>query len=386
MDFAATDEQDMLLASIDRLIDRHLPPDEVRRRDADAEPPDHLLPLMAEIGLFSLPVPEASGGAGGDWRTMALVQERFGRHATMAAILFNRVTCFGIMTLLKSGSAAQRAEFLPRLMAGEGAFSLALTEPGAGSDAGALATRATKAGDGWIISGRKTWISGAASALRLVVACRTGSEKRGSRGVTLFLVPPDADGVSMTPLEKIGNRCSPTFDIGFDDVHVPDAAIIGPRDDGFAALKRTLFFARSGLASALVGTAQAAVDSAVEHARTRIQFGRPIGAFQAIAHRLAGMQTRVDQARLLARALAEAIDAETPTDRLAAQAKWAATETLKEVTEHGMQILASAAYAEGSDMQRFWRDARLYTFGEGSSEILLDLIAQDMGIGGALGR
>lgn len=374
----------MLVDSIDRLMARHLPPEEVRRRDREADPPDHLLAPMAEMGLLGLAVPADQGGAGGDWRTMALAQERLGQHATMAAILFNRVTCFGIMTLLTAGSDAQRAAFLPRLLGGEGAFALALTEPGAGSDAGALAARARRCNRGWALNGAKSWISGADRALRMVVACRTGKAARGRDGVTLFLVPPDAPGVSMTPLEKIGNRASPTFEIALDGVEVPDDAMLGSEGAGFDALGRILFYARSGLSAAVVGTAQAAVDAAAAHARMRAQFGRPVGAFQAIAHRLAAMQTEVDQARLLSRALADAIVSGAATGRLAAQAKWAATETLKRVTEHGMQIMASAAYAADSDMQRYWRDARLYTFGEGSSEILLDIIAEDMGLGRAL--
>lgn len=384
MGFKKTHEQRLLLDSIDRLILRHLPPDEVRRRDAEADPPDHLLPAMADMGLLGLAVPEAEGGQGGDWQTMALVQERLGYHATMAALIFNRVTCFGIMTLLTSGSDAQRASFLPPMLAGDGAFALALTEPEAGSDAGALTTRATADGDGWRVTGLKHWISGADTALRLVVAARTGEERRGGSGISLFLVPPDAKGVAMTRLEKIGNRCSPTFEIAFDAVHVGQSALIGEEGKGFACLKKTLFYGRTGLSAAVVGTAQAAVDAAVAHARERVQFGKPLGRFQTLAHRLAILQTEVDQARLLVRNLAWAIDEGEDCTRLAAQAKWAATETLKRVTEEGMQIMASAGYAAESDMQRYWRDARLYTFGEGSSEIQLDLIAHDMGLGRAL--
>lgn len=384
MEFGNSQEQDMLLDSVDRLMARHLPPDEIRRRDREADPPDHLLPPMAEMGLLSLAVPVALGGAGGDWRTMSLVQERLGYHATMAALLFNRVACFGIMTLLSSASEAQRAEWLPRLMGGEGAFALALTEPGAGSDAGALSTRAVRQGDHWRITGQKVWISGAATSLRMVVAARTDPGSTGGRGVTLFLVPPRAEGVSMTRLGKVGNRTSLSYDIALDAVRVPDSARIGEEGAGFACMGRTLFYARSGLAAAVVGTAQAAIDTAAAHVHERRQFGRPIGAFQSIAHRLARLQTEVDQTRLLTRQLAWAIDTGAPCARLAAQAKWAATETLKRVTEEGMQIMASAAYADDSDMQRFWRDARLYTFGEGSSEILLDLVARDMGLGRAL--
>lgn len=370
-----------LCDAIDRMMQKHLPPEEVRRRDAAAEPPDHLLEIFAEMGLFQLVLPEKEGGLGGSWAQLSIIQERLGYHATMAALLYNRVACFGMMTLLTSASPAQKKVWLPKLLAGEGAFALGLSEAGAGSDAGALQTRAEKSGEGWKITGRKIWISGAAAALQMVVAARTDPASSGGRGVTLFLVPPDAEGVSMTRLDKIGNRCSLSYDIGFDEVLVPDEARIGAVGGGFECLKKTLFYARSGLASAVVGTAQAAVDTALAHARERTQFGQPIGRFQVLAHRLAQMQTDVDLARLITRELARAIDAGEDCTRLAAQAKLVTTETLKKVTEQGMQIMASAGYAAESDMQRYWRDARLYSFGEGSSEILLDLIAADMGAG-----
>lgn len=371
-----------LLASLDRLMERHLPRSEVRRRDREEDPPQHLLPLFAELGLFALAVPPAHGGTGPHWRVLTRVQERMAQHAFMAAVLFNRVVCFGMSSVMTYGSTAQQATLLPDLLAGRCLISLALTEPGAGSDAGAVATRAERNGDGWRLTGRKTWISGAESARFMVVAARTDAGSSGPRGVTLFLVPPDARGVSMTKLDKLGNRCSLSWDIGLDGVHVPHDSLMGELGDGFRHLMSTLNAARAGLAASVVGVAQAAVDDAVTHAKSRVQFGKRIGDFQVIAHRLADMQTEVDLARLMVRRLAELIDAGHECRREAAQAKLVATETLKRVTEHGMQIMASAGYADGSDMQRYFRDARLYTFGEGSSEILRGVIAADLGLKG----
>jgi len=379
-------EVETLCDAIDKMMRKHLPPHEVRRRDAMADPPDHLLKIFADMGLFHLALPKSEGGLGVGWQTLSVIQERLGYHATMAALLYNRVTCFGIMTLLTSASEALKEHWLPKLLAGEGTFALALSESAAGSDAGALQTRAEQSGTNWKLNGRKIWISGAFSALRMVVAARTTSQSSGGQGVTLFMVAPDALGVEMTQLKKIGNHCSLSYDIGFHNVLIPDSERIGPIGAGFDCLKKTLFYARSGLASAVVGTGQAAVDDAMAHAKARQQFGRPIGAFQALSHRLAQMQTDVDLARLVTRELARHIDEEIGADRLAAQAKLVATETLKRVTEHGMQIMASAGYAAESDMQRYWRDARLYSFGEGSSEILLDLIAADLGVGRRLAK
>lgn len=380
MDFSLSEENRLLLDSIDRFMQKHLPPDQVRRRDKAADPPYHLLPLMGEMGLLGLATPAAFGGSGGNWQTLTLVQERVGYHATMAAILLNRVTCFGIQTLLASATDEQRDRYLPSLLNGQASFALALTEPGAGSDAGAIVTRATAVDGGWEVNGRKIWISGAESATRIVVACRTGTEKRGHTGISLLMIPPDAAGVSMSPLEKVGNNCSLTWDIGFDNVFVPANELLGELDAGFKSLKSTLFYARAGLAAAVTGTAQACIDAALQHATDRHQFGRPIAKFQSVRHRLARMQVQVDQARLLTYRLAWLIDTGAACEREAAMAKFATTETLKQVTDEGMQIMASAGYSSDSDMQRYWRDARLYTFGEGSSEIQLDLIARGMGL------
>ncbi len=270
---------------------------------------------------------------------------------------------------------------LPRLAEGRLLIALALTEPEAGTDAGAIATRAVPApGGGWRITGRKCWISDARGADVLLVAARTRAGSKGAEGISVLLVPPGTPGVAMTELPKVGNHCMPSFDIGFDAVEVPADALMGEEGRGFRHLMSTLSASRASLAATTTGCAQAAVDAALAHAKARVQFGRPIGANQAIRHRLADMQMRVDQARLVVRHLAWLIATGQGCRREAAQAKVIATECLQYVTHHGMQILASAGYAAESDMQRWWRDARLYTFGEGTNEILRDLIARELGL------
>ena len=278
------------------------------------------------------------------------------------------------------GNERQRAELLPRMIRGEALFALALTEPGAGSDAGGIQTRAKKVVGGWRVTGRKTWSSNAKQATYMVTPCRTNPNATGHRGITMMLISPDAAGVSMTELAKIGNAGLTSWDIGLDEVFVTDDDVMGEVDRGFYNLMSTLHYARAGLAASAVGQAQRVVDIAIEHAQTRVQFGQPIGSFQAVRHRLADMQMRVDQARLMTYHLADLISADAPCRREAAQAKVIATETLLDVAGDGMQILASAGYASGSDMQRIWRDARLYTFGEGTNDIQRDIIAKELGL------
>jgi alkylation response protein AidB-like acyl-CoA dehydrogenase len=380
VDFAITEEERLILESVDRFMARHLPPDEVRRRDRAHEPPDFLVPLMAEQGMLGLAFPEHFGGGGRDWTTVALVQERLGYHAGMAASLFSTTVCFGGMSLMTYGSPAQREDLLPKLIRGQLRFALALTEPGAGSDAAALTTRAAAVDGGWRVNGRKTWISSANVADYLVTACRTAAGSKGADGVSMLMIPHTSPGIAMTRLEKVGNNCLTSWDIGFDDVFVPRSALLGEEGKGFRHLMQTLHFSRAGQAANATGQAQKAVDLAVNHARERVQFGQAIGRFQTIQHRLADMQTRVDMTRLLLYRLAWLITTGERCRKEAAQAKLVASETLQFVADHGMQILASAGYSLESDMQRIWRDSRLYTFGEGASEIQRTLIAREMGL------
>lgn len=382
MDLLLTEDQRRILDSVDRFAARHLPPDEVRRRDREHVPPYDLLPHMGAAGFFALGVPQADGGLGQDWRDVALVQERLGRHGYMAASIFNRVVGFGIMSVLTYGSERQKRALLPGLMAGEFFVALALTEPGAGSDAAAIRTRARRIASGYAISGGKIWISDAQRARFLLVAARTGPEPSGAAGVTLFLVPRDAPGVMLTPLAKVGNNAMPSFEIGLNEVAVGDDAVIGTVDNGFRHLMSTLHYSRASMAATVTGAAQAALDGVIAHAKQREQFGRPIGANQVIAHRLADLQMRVDLSRLMVRHLATLIAKSLPCRREAAQAKIVATETLRDVADQGMQIMASAGYAADSDIQRYWRDSRLYTFGEGGNEILRDSIARELGLTG----
>jgi alkylation response protein AidB-like acyl-CoA dehydrogenase len=380
MDFELTDTQRQFLDTVDRFMDRHLPPAELRRRDQAHQPPYDLMPAMGEAGLFGLAIPETHGGSGQDWITVALVQERLGQRGYMAASIFNRVVGFGAQSLLTYGSAVQQAEHLPALAAGRRLIALALTEPEAGSDAAALRTRATSVAGGWRVTGRKTWISDADGADFLLTAARSEPASTGTDGISMLLIPRHTPGIAMTMLPKIGNHAMPSWDIGFDDVFVPSTALMGDLGRGFGHLMSTLHVSRASMAATVTGCAQAAVDAALAHARERQQFGRPIGKFQAIRHRLADMQMRVDATRLVVRHLAWLIAIGRPCRREAAQAKVQATECLQFVTDHGMQILASAGYAADSDMQRYWRDARLYSFGEGSNEIQRDIIARELGL------
>jgi alkylation response protein AidB-like acyl-CoA dehydrogenase len=378
MDQASDDA--MMLATVDEFCRRHLPPDEIRRRDEVHLAPYDLVPHLAEMGLIRAGFPEEIGGLGLPWASMCRIQERLAYHTHSISSLLNRYISFGAMPIRFFGNDEQKARLLPEIFEGRVLVALALSEPGAGSDARAVTTRAVRDGDGWRISGRKTWISDADQADYLLTLCRTPGEAGGPKSLTSFLIPRHAAGIAMTPIPKIGNNCMPSWDIGFDNVHVADSDRLGPVGEGFATITGSLRYSRASVAAATIGTAQAAVDLASAHALERQQFGRPLVEFQVLKHRLVDMHIEVRKARLVTYELARVIDAGEPAEEIGAVAKIVATEALQYVTNHGMQILASAGYATESPMQRYWRDARLYSFGEGTNEIQREIIARQLGL------
>jgi alkylation response protein AidB-like acyl-CoA dehydrogenase len=373
------DEQlSLILRSVDRFCAERLSAAEVRRRDEEHQPPYDLLPAMAELGLIRAPFRPDDGGLGLSWSSFCRIQERLGTSAYFAGSILNRIVSFGAMPIVMFGTPAQRGALLPRLLDGEAMVALALSEPEAGSDARAVRTRARRDGDGWIISGRKTWISDADEANFLLTLCRSADGETPE--LTAFLVPRRAAGIAMTPIAKVGNNCMPSFDIGYDAVRVSDQDRLGAVGEGFKTISGALAYSRASMAATAIGCAKAARDLALAHAKTRVQFGRPIGQFQVIKHRLADMTFEIAKAELLVAELARRIDAGEDVGLMTPMAKLAATETLQLVTSHGMQILASAGYASESPMQRYWRDARLFTFGEGTSEIQREIIAGHLGL------
>ena len=378
MDFALTPEQTALQDSIDAFMADHYPPAMVRRFDRDAETPTHLLKGFGALGLLGAPFPERYGGSESDWVTVTVIQERLGYHASIAAALYSITVDFGGMSILTYGTDEQRERLLPALVAGELGFCLALTEPEAGTDAAAMRTAASKVDGGWRIRGRKTWISCADTADWLVVPCRTRKGSEGSDGISILLVPRTAPGIAMTKLPKLGNHALTSWDIAFDDVFTADANLMGPQDGGFRCLMSTLAYSRAGQAANAIGQAQAALDIAARHIKERQQFGGPLSRFQVLRHRIVDMQMRIDQARLMLYRLAWKIGRGERCRIESAQAKILASECLQYVSHHGMQMLASAGYAVESDMNRYWRDGRLLTFGEGANEMLRDLIAREM--------
>ena len=369
-------EERLILESVDGFCRRHLAAEDVASRDREHRPPYDLLPPMADMGLLRAPFAEELGGIDLPWSVVCRIQERLSYSAYFAGSILNRVLCFGIMPLIRFGTPEQRRLLLPPLFEGRSVIALALSEPDVGSDARSVRTRAARDAAGWKLHGRKTWISDAGAASHLLALCRTPDD--GERSLTAFLVPAGHPGVAMTELPKVGNNCMPSFDIALDGVELADEFRLGDVGKGFDVVTATLAYSRASMSATVIGCAQAAFDLAATHARERVQFGRPIADFQVIRHRLVDMHMEVVKARLLVRELAARIDRDEAPADLAPMAKIAATEALQFVTDHGMQILASTGYSMDSPMQRYWRDARLYSFGEGTNEIQREIMAKQL--------
>jgi alkylation response protein AidB-like acyl-CoA dehydrogenase len=370
-------EHQAILDAVDAFF-RDLDPADLLRRDEQHIPPYDFIPKLADLGLIAATLPEAVGGLALPWSVFCRVQETIAYYAQPVGSILNRLISFGALPILLFGTEAQKAMLLPPLLEGKALTALALSEPGAGSDARALTTRARQVDGGWRIAGRKTWISDADFATHLMTPCRLADEEK--KVFVTLLVPRHADGVSMTLLPKVGNNCMPSFDIGYDEVFVPDDLRLGEVGKGFETVSGTLKYSRTSLSALLIGSATAVLDIAVKHARERVQFGKSLTEFQVIRHRLVDMRIEIEKARRLVYEFARAVDAGEDVDAFGAMTKIACSEMFQAVTDHGMQILASAGYAADSPMQMHWRNARLYTVGEGANEIQREIIARGMGL------
>jgi alkylation response protein AidB-like acyl-CoA dehydrogenase len=338
--------------------------------------PHALLGQLAGLGLLGVCVPEEHGGAGADFLSYILVLEELSRADAGVGVTVAVHTSACTLPLLAFGGDEQRARFVPPLARGETIGAFALTEPGAGSDAGALVTKAERTDGGWRISGTKQWITNGAFAGTFLLFARTDQEREGSRGVSAFVV--DAAHVEVTrEEEKLGLNSSSTSDLAID-AEVPEDRLLGEENRGFRIAMSTLDGGRIGIGAQAVGIAQAAYDVARAYALERRAFGRRIGDFQAIQHKLADMATELDAARLLVYRAAWAKDRGLPHTEAGAKAKLFASEMARRQTGEAIQVLGGYGYAKEFPVERYYRDAKVTEIYEGTSEIQRLVIAREL--------
>jgi len=332
---------------------------------------------MGPLGLLGLEVPEAYGGAALDAVSVAIVVEELGWGCGSTALAIAAHNGLGLGPIVAYGSEAQKQQWLPHLTSGRGKLAcLSLTEPGAGSDLkGGVRTRAVAEGDSWIIDGAKMWMTNASISDLMVVLCRTGAA--GSDALSHILVPSDTPGITIGPPEKkMGLHGSPTHAVTFDEVRVPRENLLGTEGRGLAQTLATLDSGRVGIGALALGLAQAAYEEALKYAQQREAFGQPIANFQAIQWMLADAATEIEAARLMVRKAAWLKGLGRPYSQMASMAKLFATEVSERVCRNAIQIHGGYGYSSEFEVERLYRDTRLMTIGEGTSEIQRLVIAR----------
>jgi alkylation response protein AidB-like acyl-CoA dehydrogenase len=380
MDFSFSQDQETLRAHLNELLDEVCPPEYAERCDNDATPPREAYQALAQHGWFGLILPVEYGGTGGSAIDLAILLEETGRHFEELAMWLFRTLTYGSYAVMTHGTREQKETLLPRLVRGELSFCFGLTEPHSGSDAAALTTRATAADGGYVINGQKVFTSGMDISDYCMVVARTSTGAKKQQGITNFLVDTKLPGIEVRKIKTLGQRAIGTTQVFYTDVKVPASAVLGQVDHGWEAVDAYLWYERLCLSAARTGAATAAFDYALEYAKTRKQFGRPIGQFQAISHKLADMKMMLDISRTMVYRFAWLMSQGKATRHDAAVLKLYTGETYKAVSDMGLQILGGYGYCMEYPMQRFFRDSRLATIGAGTSEIQRNIIARGLGL------
>jgi alkylation response protein AidB-like acyl-CoA dehydrogenase len=369
MDFELTDEQRMWQASVHDFCAAEIRP-KAAELDARAEFNAEAVRKMGPLGLLGLAAPEEYGGAGVDAVSSALAVEELGWACGGTALSIAAHNALGCTPIAMFGSEEQKRRWLPMLTSGTaGLAALALTEPAGGSDiVGGVKTRAELHGGEWVINGSKAWITNASIAAVVVTLCRTSDGTAG--GFSLIVVPTDRPGLYIHPPEKkMGVRASPTHALSYGDIHVPKDYLLGSPGEGLRQTFAVLDGGRVGIGALAVGLARAALEEATRYAVERQAFGAPLARHQAIQWMIADAATEIDAARLLVHRAAWLKDRGRPFTKEASMAKLFATEMAERACRNAIQILGAYGYSSEYPVERLYRDARLMTIGEGTSEV-----------------
>ncbi len=334
---------------------------------------------MAKYGFMGCKIPVEYGGQGADYLTYALMVEELARVDSVLSIYANTSNSLGGGPLMLAGSEEQKKKYLPPIASGEKILVFALTEPGAGSDAGGTVTTAVPDGDDFILNGRKCFISGAPVADWVVVFAKTDLKAKGSKGISMFIVDMKLPGVSCGSHEKkMGINGYPTCDVVLEDVRVPKDCLVGPLHKGFQYAMKTLDGGRLGMAAQAVGVAQSCLDEAVKYAKERKQFGKRIADFQGISFMIAEMATEVEAARQLVYHAAVLKDAGKDATSACSMAKFFAAETANRCAYKAVQIHGGYGYIKDYKVERLYRDARICSIYEGTSQVQEMVIANGL--------
>ena len=346
--------------------------------DQTEEFPMEVVQQMADLGFLGLKIPEEYGGLGLDMRSYVCVMEEIAKKCATATLFISSANSLSTAPIVISGTPEQKEKYLPGIVAGEEMIAFGLTEPNAGSDAASMTTKAVEDGDSYILNGRKCFITMAPISKYSIIYAKTTPEK-GAKGISCFMVDMSLPGVSCGKHEeKMGQRGVPVSDVILEDVRVPKECMIGEKDLGFINAMKTLSVGRVGVASMCLGMAQEAIDLAVAHTKNRVQFGKPLCKHQAIAFMLADMETKLNAARGLVYNAAWLMDNGQPADKAASMAKYYAAEAAIEIVNKSLQLHGGYGYSREYEIERLYRDVRVCSIYEGSSQVQQIVISGQM--------
>lgn len=379
MDLSVQGDEELLAQGVRAFIEAELLPHEELVERLDAVPDELFREIQRKAlaaGYYALNMPEEHGGGGLTHRERAVCEIEFGRVSRALGVICNRPA-----PILKACTGDQIETYLRPTIRGERWECFALTEPGAGSDARAISTRAVRDGGDYVVNGTKQFITMAMRADFIILFAVTGMDEtpRGpQKRITAFLVDKATPGITVTPLDVLSNRGMKSCIISFQDVRVPARNILGEEGGGFAIAKSWIFSGRVMLAANCVGLAERAMGIAARYANERVAFGKPIGQFQGTSFKLADMATEIHATRLMVFDAASKMDAGTITQREASQVNLYGSEMVGRVTDNALQIMGGMGVTKEMPLERFWRDARVERIWEGTSEIHRDIIAKDV--------
>jgi acyl-CoA dehydrogenase len=379
MSLSYSDDQRMVAEGVRAFVETELMPHEQLVEDLDQVPPDLFAELKAKAiasGFYAMNMPEDLGGGGLGQSLRAVAEIEFGRTTRALSIICNRPA-----PILKNCTGDQIEEYLKPVVRGERWECFGLTEPGAGSDARQIATRAVKDGDDYVINGEKIFITMAMVADFIILFAVTGVDdtpKGPQKRITCFLVDKNLPGVTVSPLKLVGNRGFKSCSISLEDVRVPARNILGEEGGGFAIAKNWIFSGRVMLSANMVGLAERAMGIAAQYANTRVAFGKSIGQFQGTSFKLADMAMDIHATKLLVLDGAAKMEAGTITQREASIVNLFGSEMAGRVTDNALQILGGMGVSKEWPIERMWRDVRVERIWEGTSEIHRDIISKDV--------
>jgi len=377
MDFESTEEHRMIRRMVREFAEREIAP-RAEEIDATDRFPDDLFRRMGALGILGMPFPEAYGGSGSSYTSLIIALEEIARVSGSMAIALDAHTSLCCEPIYLFGTDAQKRTYLTPLALGEKIGAFGLTEPEAGSDAGATRTRAVRDGDEWVINGQKIFITNGSIADISVITAKTDPEK-GTRGISAFIVEKGTPGFQPGRDEKkMGLKGSVTSELFFENCRIPAENLLGNENEGFKQFLVTLDAGRVAIAAMAIGLAQGALDRAIAYAQERVQFGQPIVQFQAVQWMIADVATEIEAARLMVQRAAWLRERGERFTKEAAMAKLFATEVSERACYKAIQILGGYGYAREYEVERMYRDQRLCAIGEGTNQIQRIVIARQL--------